>query len=774
MSGVPREVLKWLQSKDLSYTVKNPKRDFANGFLVAEIMSRYYPNFQMHSFDNGNELRRKMSNWEHLDRLFTKLGIPITKKNWEPVMHNAPGAALEFLKHLYQMLEKRELNIAPAQEQMKPPPYARPTASNLLRDTEFQRIEDKKTKDSQAYSILKKHNENIRLERTEPGRLAVPSYTLRTQASASKLEATEEQANIEIRQVAVRAMDKNMRAAKALSLNKNDTKQDSKIDVNHTMVKPALEIMSEAFLEIMHQMAYKTIRAMEFTNVEHGEEMTKRFYDIMGNINPDFVNACFENLVRRSATLADSLVKSAQEFESYAELVENSIEKIRVDVEYYPGFLKSIKAVGESMTNLDVSVSRGLFSHFMLPAVVKIVKKSPEKLPVLVSLIHSASHSSFHSRLQLVREVFEASENYGFLVRVISELVENDSTFHKDLHSFYKTHALQGLESPSPRIRASAVSILASLAALSPDFIEPEVLKVQSLLAETWWETRAQLLRLAGILLPHKSKSEELLMRIIKLNFKPSSSKNIVRIGLIYLAPCLNSHPDLCDVYMECLISIEPEIREVVLSTESNVRGSVVKGYFTQKYSLSGSPVVWNAFGVASSLSKFISSRELKNLDYCHVEILWACLYRPPGDLKWVNVYDQLKNYLFVGLEDPEICKGVIGVLKHFMTAPLLITEILKKSFNTMINELSLLLSKTSDKTILSQTYEFIKSLYWGSGNSELQDFIYRILKSFAEKHPVLFERSELVEVMNEIIRNRRGDIFEDRVEQHNFRVSDD
>jgi hypothetical protein len=76
-SSLPREVLQWLDSLDLSYSVRNPRMDLSNGFLVAEILTRKYPNeLSILTFYNAQRKDRKIDNWQQIQKCSTPLTSP--------------------------------------------------------------------------------------------------------------------------------------------------------------------------------------------------------------------------------------------------------------------------------------------------------------------------------------------------------------------------------------------------------------------------------------------------------------------------------------------------------------------------------------------------------------------------------------------------------------------------------------------------------------------------------------------------------------------------
>ena len=92
--------------------MKNVKRDFSNGFLIAEIFSRYYAKeISMHSYDNGTASKSKKDNWNQLIKVFRKLGLPeiINEAQAQAIISGANGAAAELLCRMYGVLTQREV-----------------------------------------------------------------------------------------------------------------------------------------------------------------------------------------------------------------------------------------------------------------------------------------------------------------------------------------------------------------------------------------------------------------------------------------------------------------------------------------------------------------------------------------------------------------------------------------------------------------------------------------------------------------------------------------
>ncbi|ELT94042.1 hypothetical protein CAPTEDRAFT_154890 [Capitella teleta] len=182
MSGLTRDVLKWLQSLDLTWQVKYPKWDLTNGYLVAEIFSWYFPQeVEMHMFYNQSDsLELKLRNWSLLKNFIKRHSIDIPAEFIEGTIHCKENAAQLLVERMYQLLTNREIRKVTQDEmvdftdgayQNKLPMHARSTASqaikNNLKETELMADQSLILGQQKTHSIISDHLDNRRKERLE-------------------------------------------------------------------------------------------------------------------------------------------------------------------------------------------------------------------------------------------------------------------------------------------------------------------------------------------------------------------------------------------------------------------------------------------------------------------------------------------------------------------------------------------------------------------------------------------------------------------------------
>jgi hypothetical protein len=154
----------------------------------------------------------------------------------------------------------------------------------------------------------------------------------------------------------------------------------------------------------------------------------------------------------------------------------------------------------------------------------------------------------------------------------------------------------------------------------------------------------------------------------------------------------------------------------------------------------------------------------LERFEREHIEILAACLYRPIEDQDantWKEIYDNLKTYIFVALCDNYLCSLASMILRELFSFDKIQDDVMKLSSKIFLRALLLLYSPESDQECRDNMLQFLNYLKTGHEGTDRQEsfreYTYEILKEFSEKSKTYFLRSNLVEFMNNLARERRG-----------------
>lgn len=112
------ELLRWIQSLNLSFPVKDVKRDFSDGFTIAEILAEYYPKLiSTQSFARVASRNKKAENWDYLSHLFKVIGFKLPTEldaDWKQSIvactKQAVNCVRQLLIALHAFLERSEEN----------------------------------------------------------------------------------------------------------------------------------------------------------------------------------------------------------------------------------------------------------------------------------------------------------------------------------------------------------------------------------------------------------------------------------------------------------------------------------------------------------------------------------------------------------------------------------------------------------------------------------------------------------------------------------------
>ncbi|XP_057706374.1 spermatogenesis-associated protein 4 isoform X2 [Corythoichthys intestinalis] len=172
MTGLPRDVTRWLQSLELTVQSLNVRRDF-----------------QMHAYSRGASFSAKQDNWNKILRTVQKLHLQLTEKLVYGTIHCKPGAAEMLVQQVYTILTKHrprtaqnpELDFSDQKYQQLLPPAARSTASTAvksnLRKTEVMAVSDLIANGRRAEAIICKHLQDKELTDRERSNKSIKRMT---------------------------------------------------------------------------------------------------------------------------------------------------------------------------------------------------------------------------------------------------------------------------------------------------------------------------------------------------------------------------------------------------------------------------------------------------------------------------------------------------------------------------------------------------------------------------------------------------------------------
>lgn len=777
--------------------------DFSNGFLVAEIFSRYYDkDVQMHSYDNGHSTASKKDNWAQLLKFFSKRGVlpggePVTQTQVDAIVHCRDGAAVAFINDIYELLSGRRVQKPPEAPVGDPTPaFAKPTASTVLRDSLLDpdmQTSDISASEAKMKEKLEAHEAGLQSQRLEdPARFAprerMSSKVLR--GSARTVGAEESKQSVTVKRVNVKTVDAanvaQLRATKeiaaqsaragmsvtsgsrsVLAMGGDGDPAAMAAAMAAASVPTAVDVLNEVVLEeldgrdVVRTFDPRKPACVAFVDAVRG----------MDDFPEELTAAVIDAAAARSSDLADACAVRPKDFWSIVSVYTPLMIVLPEASPAFAAVADAYAALGRAMVTKDRSSGSGgsaqaLFEDFALPKLCTLLRTHSEKRAAIIRVVYSFAGPDVEAHTQAIRSLQTTLDHLPTLMLCLVHCAHNETPLalsDKYLLDLYLYYCMIGMGMSSPSIRAASVGMLAVILAAKPDMGRRMLDHVAALQDDSWWETRAQVLVVCGTLLREVEEGDadglSSRAQAIASAVLASASPPVARVGLAYLAPVLEAHPDLERPFLGALLALPGSVREnLLLAGEAAAPDALVDSGAASAFHLQPLPDTWPPLAIAQGLASIVAEDNLQNLEAEHFDVLVAALRGAPfgggapGDTQpWLDLFDQLKGFVVVALCDPVCAEQAISVLRTFTFNTERGADVLEANVrqSSVLGSLIIMHDGSDDDLCRSLAREFLSEV--ASQGGDFADAVRDLLARFRDTKPDKYASSPLKAVGDDV-----------------------
>ncbi|KAF4128853.1 CH-like domain in sperm protein [Phytophthora infestans] len=554
-----RELLRWIQSLDLAYSIKNVKRDFANGFLVAEILSRYYDkDISMHSYDNGIGMKVRKDNWDQLVKIFGRFVDlePLTNKSdIDAIVHCQNGAAVVFLTKLYQCLTKRTIqptavanlpssgHIAAPMSIAKSlntvdeiPPYAKPTNSAFIRDKmrepEIAEMRDQTQLNRRVRDIHSQLEETQHLERLmtdTPDRYpAIRSASKATVLRGATKPVRNDDSNpvlmtqqivreVQIKTINQKGLEK-LRATREAKENESlgysgsscllgEARGVASFDTRGMNGSMPELIQKRRPLDLLNEIVARKLSSMELTlKPRGGKEKFENFLDNVSEGNVFGESECAKvlgSIEEEVELLAGAFLDFPRDFWKFVGLMYPMLAEHDESHILFHTTVHLFIVLGQHCVRRDSSAASLFMPEFLLPKLTVILYQYSNKRAPLLRILYAFLPNTVLAHIQAIKQLREAlNDDIPLFIHLLAVLIVMESELDETLVDLYHYYCCIGLETTCEKLRAACLSMLIPFLNYDVNLVVDLLPRLTQLSSRhAWWEVKAQLVIVASAVL---------------------------------------------------------------------------------------------------------------------------------------------------------------------------------------------------------------------------------------------------------------------------------